>query len=279
MVKHEQAAQNEDITPEQAVQINAAFDIELHTGRHGMDVFAVGEYSPRLPSQEEYDAVDSMLEGMQPGDALFIEGYGHELQTDEEIDKQAAVYGAMTKQTDNTLPDAFGSMVRLLHQMETTELQGQRDDHAINSWAYAARKARLMGIRVIKADISKDEIVAQGLPGADTLMALTGSLDPADQASAAATHAKREAAAKKTMTNWALRHTPQEGGVQKGRKPKLVVLDGAEHRKALEESFTSSGLVFTSNEMARTPYRERERQQIARKLARTATSATHPRKH
>jgi len=70
---------NSLLTAEQTAQVNDNYDIELYFGTHGAAPAHGTEatHNPLvLPSQKEYDEAAAVVDSLQPGDTLFVEGYG-----------------------------------------------------------------------------------------------------------------------------------------------------------------------------------------------------------
>jgi hypothetical protein len=267
---------NDALTAEQAARINNHFDIELHLGTHGL---ASGEqsYDPyaliALPTQQEYKEAAAVVEGLRPGDTLFIEGYGFNSQPPEPV--QVPDRLPLTTEKGSTFAQRmFGQLaLTMAHEMKAEARRGleqERHDYKISAWDYARQLAALKGVRTVVADhdVFEDQSL-RALSKGRGLMELMRSPNKEDQALAERMHAQRERRARNMLKDWALDHLPPEGSPAQegGHKPKLALLFGGAHREGLEQSFNDIGLKAEVTVMKSTDVQGRVGEQVVRVMS------------
>jgi hypothetical protein len=253
------------LNAEQAAQINRQYDIEVHGGFHGNKFVR--------PTQREYDEAAAVIDGMEPGDTLFIEKYGFRQQPPEPIPRVEAAPISETQVPDpynrmlGTLA-AFGisdeqghSAQDELAEMARSELEALREDDKIDAWDYAESLAEIKGVRIVYAD--HDAFEQEGLKrvtgGRDRLGLVTG--EQQDIELAGRVDASRDRTAVHTMKDWALEHPVPEGAETPHRKPKLVLLTGKDHLASVETVVDDMGLEATTHAMSVSTMEERMAEQ------------------
>jgi hypothetical protein len=212
-------------TPEEAGRINDRFDIEVHVGLHGMtpeDIAGNPNGLYGLPTQEEYDAAAGVVDTMQPGDILFIEGRG--------FNEQPAK------------PESPN---------DDQSLQADREEYKIHAWEYAKRLAESKGIQVAYADHDEYEEEASQNVAGGMYPYMLASPDADERALGERINQQRERKATNTVKDYALDLLPFEEELAKPgeRKPKLVLLFGVGHQDNLRNSFAEMGLNATVNSL------------------------------
>lgn len=236
------------LTAEQAARINDAFDIEIHLGRHGSRAADLSD-DPwdrlHLSAQIEYDEVAKIVDGMQAGDTLLLEGPGFKRQP------PAVPEGYFAKSGD----------------AERARLEAGRQSGAHNSWDYLDGLATLKGIRVVYADMDafENDAVRELSQGKDVSELTYNPGSEAERDLAARVNARRNLVARNRVKDYALAHLPAEGTPPpEDRKPKLVEVIGWEHGEGLEQAFDDVHLHVSVHMMRTSDLEERMREQYDR---------------
>jgi hypothetical protein len=257
------------LTAEQAARINDNYAIEIHVGTHGL-LLGADPNSPHavntLPTQQEYEEAAAVVADMQPGDTLFLEGYGFNAQPPEPAMIPDRLETASEKNSTTSVLKAFGQLTLSMAHKQNAEarrrLEQERRDYKVGVWDYAEKLAALKGIRTVYADqdaFGRESL--QALAKGKGILELLRSTDAEDQALAKRISAQRERSACNLMKDWALDHLPQEATpTLNGRKPKLTLLFGSNHKKGLEQRFNDLGLNAHITVMESTNEQERAKE-------------------
>lgn len=251
----------DSLTAEQAKRINAHYSVEVHTGVHGQILSTVSNARESIrslvgkPTQKEYAAVAQIVNGMRPGDTLFVEGIGFRQHMVEPLPE--AFF-----ETDTTRPNSEpfnlpAEMGRTILRDElakmAADLEEQRQNYKINARDYALQLAMLRGINVVWADIDAFEREGFSRNG-KAQVELLHSEDPDEAAYASRIQDVREKRAVNTVKDWALKHLPSEGTppFAEGDKPRVVLMFGSGHTEGLVAKFNDLGLPPAVHEMEAT---------------------------
>ncbi len=266
-------AHDDVLSPYQAERINRNFDIQLYFGSHGD---AKGSPEDDV-IENEYQAAESVIDGMKPGDTLFIEDYGFEYAVIEPIVQN---YDTMFSPHSRykgllELMATAGSGVDIKAETDAQRqahqdwLDGLRQKQAISAWSYAGELARRKGIRVVSADLDAFEAhKADQLGFYDQKKNMDAGIDEDGKSLNGRIDAWRERAARNIVKDWALGHMPTREPSTDEDKPKLVMLYGLLHYDGIKQVFDDAGLECTAQALD-----VRERVLIlARKLMSTQVS-------
>jgi hypothetical protein len=219
----------EPLTPEVAERIAEHFDIRLVVGTHGIAGGDVSDPRTRPTAQKDYDAAADVVESMEPGDILFVENYGTEI--DPLVEAQS-IMAALAIEVLGS--DEVRQQIR--NQIEP-------DRQSASSFTYAYRLARSRDITVVFADFNPGQkAAAKELSGDRELLELIRSPLPEDRELADAIDAERELQARDIVVDWARESLPPEGTPPPERKRQLVLLFGLAHKEGLERAFSEVGL-------------------------------------
>jgi hypothetical protein len=266
------------LTAEQAARINGTYDIEIFGGLHGLiksdntEAFEPIDWL-KLPTQEEYDQAAAVVAGMEPGDVLFLEGYGFNKPLPESGMSPEHLPSTMNIDTDtlHMLGELATSIMNVINTDKVqadahTRLEQERRDYRITAWEYAYKLAALKGVRTVYADHDVfDQQAFEALTGGRTLRDLRYSSDADSRLLVRHGDEQRERSIRNIVKDWALEHLPPErAATPSGRKPKLVPLLGIKHGRRLKQRFDDVGLNAQVTEMKFTSVEERAREQASR---------------
>jgi len=250
------------LSAEQAAEINRKYDIEIYVGTHGKGfVPELGDTdSSAIPSELEYNQVASVVDTMQPGDTLFIEGKNFR-------GNRPNFYAQMRSEAEKLGPESTAAIEKIMLR----QIQEDREKGRLDAFEYADLLAQAKGIRVIRADYDAFDVEAAKAVSDHIL-------DPSDRGKprsdfALATHTRREYAARNIVKDAALDElsqnpNPEEDHAAGSRKSKLVVLWGGGHKEDLERGFADSHLNAKMTVMEQTPLEEHpELAQIEKEIA------------
>lgn len=216
---------NEDLTPEQAQQINDNYDIVLHGGGHGK--FENGTSVQVFDA--DYDAAAGVVEAMQPDDVLFLEGFGFKTAEAKPVLQSFADMGVPEKQAI---------------------LQKMREARKISPWDYAIELAGLKGITAINADIDAlqtEKAKAAGFLNTEKNVEI--GPDENGKYLDERIHAWRNQTAYNIVKDWALAHLPPAHTPPPERKRGLHVLYGLTHLNEIRELFEERNLHVTTERL------------------------------
>lgn len=263
---------NELLDAADAERINNAFAIEVYVGVHGLAKHPNEAYTPLvLPTQVEYEAVKGVVDGLQPGDVLFMENPGFQCQPPEPVSIPDRLSTPPVFDITSFMHRlAAQTALRQLHAARDSarvELEQQRRNYNITAWDYARQLAALQGIRTVYADHDAfDSQAVEKLSGGKSLMDLATSDTHEDRILAERIHEQRERRACSVLKGWALDHLPAADIAPGGRKPRLVLVFGQAHQKGLEQGFRDLGLRAEITRMESTTIEGRLGEQLLRTL-------------
>jgi hypothetical protein len=275
------------LTADQARRVNEHFDIELYFGRHGFGMQHVaGDTLPShiLPTQLEYEEAARIIDGLQEGDTLLLEGRGFDRNPPDPITTRALLeaYEVMSRpvpeSVHTTLAEAFRSIGYLAINMAAAakysasienlaNAQTLREGYLGDAWLYAHFLAAAKGVRIRYADYDKylDDRAAErnGISRSEQVT----STDTSAQLQYLRDLRGREKVARNTAKDVALEDLPPEDTPPpRGRKPKLAVLYGAFHKDTMIQGFHDMNLDVTAHDMAQSSPEERMREHAWRDL-------------
>lgn len=261
------------ITPEQAAAINQHYDVELVVGTHGFGVRNKPEDMPAslgMTTQREYQEVWSVIDSLEEGDTLFVEGQGFDFQPEDPITMQQLEAFKNMAETGQEMSQASryefervmaqalqgiggfllqaGTMVKVAKSMENLVQAEQVREHYLSSaWTYARLLAAAKGVRVRFADFDYyDAMQEQQRTGKDASTTMMSD-DLGDQLNFLKSARRRDVAARNLLKDDAIAHLPPTGTPPPtGRKPKLVLLYGRAHKDHVTEVFDELGLHVAS---------------------------------
>jgi hypothetical protein len=249
-------AHNDALTAEQAQRVNDAYDTGIYVGTHGPS----GGVSPDHPRAKsiQYDEVATIIGDMQPGDALFVEGFGFTTPTYEPnapgltvTNGETAVgdIGDMTPMLDLIMRSVIEEVAK---NAGTSMAELQRQAHAISAWGYAEKLAAEKGIPVVYADLDAFQVDRfKAIAGGKSLRELSLSPNPADRALADRIDTVRVRGMRNIVKDWAVGHLPPIATpAPDGRKSRLVVFEGRAHREKLAASFIDIGMHFKLRDLS-----------------------------
>lgn len=281
------------LTAEQAREIEKHFDIELHFGRHSFGTLhkPPGTLNIHgLPTQREYDAALHIVSGLQEGDTLFVEARGFSEQPPEPvtIEQMARLNDAIEevmRQTPKNIMEM--SMLQCATQIgrATLKLMGMarvassaehreqaaliREGYLSSTWTYARLAALAKGIRVRYADYDRfnDIKVTEHTGKTPTEQMMAPADDISTRLQFLRDARRREKVARNALKDWAVDNLPPAGTPPPtGRKPKLVLLFGIDHRDSMIQAFKDMGLTITVHDMEKSTDEERTSEHLMRDM-------------
>lgn len=277
------------LTAEQATRINNNYDIHVYVGAHGQEDDGTNNKANlmELPTQKEYGQAAAVIDTMEPGDVLFLEGYGHDTQPKPPVTMPDILPGAQAERRNdplslqhmmgNVVLGALTNIQDIARRHASQELEAERAEYKLSVWDYARRRAHLRGIQTVLAD--------HDAASAESLKALTGGKDlrelraddstPAERDLADRIHTQRGQAARNILKDTALANLPQaEMATQQGRKPKLVKMFGLVHKEGLRQAFDDLDLQAAMHTMEMSSPEERYQEQVDRLKAQAAEATS-----
>jgi hypothetical protein len=266
----ELAAHTNRLTPEQASQINSTYDTWAYVGRHGQ-IDKNNEYDiVGPPTQQEYEDMAKIVDGMQPGDTMYVEAPGFDgpaLPPAISIEAAVAMYTDRYPTVDKA---KVSSVIQNLRKEwlddAGSQLEKLRRECKIDTFTYAESLALMKGVRVVYADIDAfDADSFRAFTGGKTLHDLLDSTDKDEKRLLRSTRPQRERTAVNILKDDALEQLSMGKTVAPDeRKPKLVLLFGARHKDGLDRAFDNLGLKVNIVRMASTGNQERLLEQMGR---------------
>jgi hypothetical protein len=246
------------VSADQAISINAHFDIEVALGTHGLRVAEDADLEERAqrPTDLEYDEAAAVVAGMEPGDTLLIEGYGFKTKV------VTPGFGAKPRPHESAqVSDLEGVVKRLMMMLgKGFSEEASKDKHEFGTaWEYAKALALFKGARVVHADYDAfDDVQLRALRGGRGLEELMDSHDPEDQRIAKQANKGRGRRAVVALKDEALTLLPFTAiPAPGGRRPKLTLLFGGGHEAEITQAFNDMGLSARFNRLQSTDYPKR----------------------
>lgn len=233
---------NDQLTAEQAMEINDNFDVNIVPVRHGygleMDPEALR--NGNAPGVDDYEHVKSVVDAMSPKDVLLTEGVGFDSEHD-------APQYFLDADVINVLERVYksGNADEIDHKklsMAKEQLSSERDNYLIDSIDYAVKYALLNGVTVVFADMdSYESSRLDAMVGDDGRDSLGMPLDARHLEVANSLREKRATDTVKDVALEKLQHSQMPRSVN-GGKSRLVLLYGADHADGLKHRFDNLGI-------------------------------------
>ena len=224
------------LTAQEARAINNTFNIFIVPVRHG---YGLNEDPHALengnaPSEDDFNYIDKLIEHMEPGDELLVEGVGFDNEKAAHHYLTAETVEALGRIKNNTAgPSDFKE---LLEAKE--ELFLDRKNYRVDVIVYGATLALLRGIEATFADMdSYDESRFSGIIGERDEVGM-----PIDEDDLELGLSIRDKKAVNTVKDRALEKIEEGVGSGEVRKSKLVLLYGSGHTKGLKDRFDTLGI-------------------------------------
>jgi hypothetical protein len=230
------------LTGEQAKEINENFDVLIVPVRHGIGLDRDPQALEKdfAPGDDDYEHVKKIINSLDHGDVLFVEGVGFESENDATMympeENMKETRRRAYESNDPNDPD----IIKFLNAH--LRLVSDRENYTIDALDYAHQHAFFHGIEVVFADMD-----AYDNDRLEKVVEQEGRHpwgEPLNPNHAAAAHALREKKAINTIKDFALEkleHQPEQEGAN-NRKPKLVLLYGSKHADAFREGFSNVGI-------------------------------------
>ncbi len=285
------AYHNSLLTAEQTQAINDHYDMRLYFGVHGFGLRTKPEgmlHSEALPTQREYRAVWEVVNELEEGDTLLVEGAGFmQHPPDPTTMAQITQLAAALKQFEQAEPTNFFELTTFdtirrvgqfvldrvvtgkIHQSLTyqTEAEIGKEGYLFSAWNYAVALALSKGVRVRYADSDYfDELTSIERTGKTPEQQMMSS-DPVDRLHFLQDVKQRNYKARNGAKDFALDNLPPEGTPKpKGRKPVLAVLYGGFHEEHMVEAFSDLHLQFTVHNLESSTADERALEHLHRDI-------------
>lgn len=258
-------AHDEQLSLHDAQRINAAFEIEVYFGTHAIGKsdqdYSGNELS--LTRDAEYEAAKQVVDGLEPGDTLLIEGFGYEqpgIGAKQALGMLRSLEVSLGEGREEKLMAAVPSRYIEARDEILGYANAMRQEQSDSAWGYAAFLAASRGVEVVYADIdgfTTDALKAIGWPGSS----VAGSPMGEDGLSL---HKRVDGLREQTAVN-ILKDTAlsqlDTGRVKTSelnlRKPKLALLFGVGHSVELSQKISDMGLEASVHEMDMSEFKNR----------------------